>query len=322
MEKKISNSVSFIDGCVIERDFIYVASILDDVNPRESIHSRMSVYDEQSTKEWKWFYHDLNCNIISVCVKKRTDHEERKLCALSNEGEVEIFSAKDGTSILEKIPEAGLRLGNLGYVTQIREIGKALYVCGANDQVYRKNSGIWESLSSAPLMHRSALDNEYSILTSIDGVDENDIYVCGLGGRIYHFDGKKWKKIEAEIDENLNCVRCVSAEEIWICGNNGAVLKGNAKDGFNDVSGVNDNDIFWSVAKFNQKIYLATTTKLYVYDGKNITHVISSLKPELETFHLDVADDVLWSFGTKDITFFDGVTWTRIDHPDNPPKMA
>ncbi|GAC1610520.1 MAG: hypothetical protein NVS3B3_19570 [Aquirhabdus sp.] len=319
MSKKFNNAVNFINGCVIEKDFIYVASNLDNVNPRETTHSRMSVYDEQSDKEWKWFYHDLNCNIISVCIKKRTDTEERKLCALSKEGEVEIFSAKDGTSNIEKIPEAGLRLGNLGYVTQIREIGNVLYVCGANDQVYRKNKGIWELLSSVPLMQRNALDVEYSIFTSIDGVDENDIYVCGLGGRIYHFNGIEWKKIETKIDENLNDMLCVSTDEIWICGNNGAVLKGNAKDGFKDISGVDDNENFWSVAKFNEKIYLATTTKLYVYDEGQITQVISGLIPELETFHLDAADGTLWSFGTKDIARFDGTKWERIHHPDNPP---
>lgn len=319
MENEMRTSVYFIDGCVIEKDFVYVASNLDDIDPLQHPHSRLSIYDEQSADESKWFYHDLNSNIVSVCVKKRSQNEERKLCALSKEGEVEIFSAKDGSSKIEKISDAGLRLGTLGYVTQIREIGETIYVCGANDQVYRRNNGIWESLTRYPLVHRSALNSDYSILTSIDGVDECDIYVCGLGGRIYHFDGNEWKKIAINIDENLNYIKCFNTNDVWICGNNGALLKGNVRDGFKDVSSIDDNEIFWSIAEFKGNIYLATTTKLYAYNGKKITQVVSGLVPELETFHLDSNNEILWSFGIKDIAHFDGLKWERVHHPDNDP---
>lgn len=311
------DEIYVVDGCVIERDYVYVASTLEEFDSREYVHSRMSIYDGQSND--KWFYHDVNSNIVSVCVKKRTPSESRKICALSKEGEVEIYSNKDGSSTWEKIPEAGLRLGSRGYVTQIKEIGQTLYVCGANDQVYRRREGTWDSLVTDPLTIRSPLDPEYSILTSIDGVDESDIYVCGLKGRVFHFNGVQWKAIPVEIDENLNCIRCISTDEVWICGNNGAVLKGNARDGFKDVSGVHDNQTFWSLTKFQEKVYLATVDKLYVFDGKKISPVSSGLTPDLQTYHLDAVDDALWSFGAKDIAFFDGVTWTRVDHPDNPP---
>ncbi len=317
MSETNNNEVYFVDGCAIERDYVYIASTLEKFDSEEYVHSRMSIYDDQSRD--KWFFHDVNSNIVSVCVKKRTSSESRKLCALSKEGEVEVYSNKDGSSILEKIPEAGLRLGTRGYVTQIREIGHTLYVCGANDQVYRRRDGTWESLTTDPLTIRSPLDPEYSILSSIDGVDENDVYVCGLSGCIFHYNGAQWKNIPVEIDENLNCVRCISSDEIWICGNNGAVLKGNARDGFKDVSGVHDNQTFWSLAKFQGKVYLAALDNLYVFDGRKISPVSSGLMPELQTYHLDAVEDALWSFGAKDLAFFDGSTWTRIDHPDNPP---
>lgn len=52
-------------------------------------------------------------------------------------------------------------------------------------------------------------------------------------------------------------------------------------------------------------------------------HVVpctTGLTPELQDAHvLEAKDGVLWSFGFKDLAWFDGKQWTRVDHPDNPP---
>lgn len=124
MEAKISNEVYFLDGCVIEDDFVYVVCNLEDVDPREYTHSRLSVYDAQSTQEWKWFYHDVDANIVSVCVKQPDATRGRLLCSLSKEGEVELFDNANGPALHEKIGNAGVRLGTGGYVSQIARSGE------------------------------------------------------------------------------------------------------------------------------------------------------------------------------------------------------
>lgn len=65
-----------------------------------------------------------------------------------------------------------------------------------------------------------------TMLNSIDGSSESDVYACELIGQLYHFDGRGWTTIGLNIDENLNCVRCVSPGEVWVCGGNGALLVG------------------------------------------------------------------------------------------------
>jgi hypothetical protein len=312
------NEITFIDGCIVENDYIYLASFADEYDPNEHVFSRLFAYIGRLDD--KWFHHDTKSNVVSVCVKKATATEGRRLCALSKEGEVEIYSNKDGSSITEKIPESGLRLGSRGYLTQIREIGDTLFACGANDQVYRHHDGGWMLITSSPLQILNALDPNYGVLNSIDGNNENDIYVCGFDGRLFHFDGKNWKKIPLQTDEHLNYVKCISADEVWICGYNGTLLKGNVKTGFQDISTVDDNFTFWSLAKFGESVYLSTANQgLFVYDGMSIKKVYTGLEPEIDTYKLDANEQTIWSFGTKDLSFFDGNKWTRIDHPDNPP---
>ena len=45
--------------------------------------------------------------------------------------------------------------------------------------------------------------------------------------------------------------------------------------------------------------------------------------PELQDANVvDSVEGVLWSIGPKHIARFDGQSWSRIHHPDNPPIGA
>jgi hypothetical protein len=313
------NSISFIDGCAIESDYAYITGIPDACDPRETIFSRLMVVAD--ARDARWFYHDIDANVVSVCVKS-AGHSGKRLCALSKEGEVEIYSNADGAKILEKIPEAGLRLGSRGYTVTIREIGQSLFVCGANDQVYRRNDGdgSWTLITAKPLKLVSALDPYYSMLSSIDGADEMDVYTCGMHGRLYHFDGAHWKQVPLSTDEHLNCVRCISRDEVWVCGENGTLFVGNHRSGFSDVSSIDDKQSFWSLTKFQGKIFLASTNEgMFAYDGSVIQAVDTGLESGLWTYVVDSTPDVLWSFSPKEIAVFDGKMWRRVLHQDNEP---
>ena len=109
-----------------------------------------------------------------------------------------------------------------------------------------------------------------------------------------------------------------------MCGSNGTLLLGNADEGFKSLSTVEDNQLFTSVCKYRDLIFLASNVGLYFYDPsqheQGINRVKTNLTPELQDANIvDSAGEVLWSIGPKDIARFDGKTWTRVDHPDNPP---
>ncbi len=320
MEQQYPTAVTFTAGCVVEADYVYTSTYLDAHDPANTIFTRLFSYVGRFEGE-NWFYHDADMNVAAVCVKKATPTLGRRLVALSKEGEVEIYSNKDDSASFEKIAQAGVRLGTRGYLTAIREIGGALFACGVNDQVYRRHEdGSWTLLTSAPLQLRSGLDPDVGMLNSIDGSSETDLYTCGLHGKLYHHDGQVWRQIALQTDEHLNCVRCISADEVWVCGNNGTLLTGNARDGFRDVSSIDDNFIFWSLAKFRNTIFLTTSDQgLFAYDGVAIHKVDTGFDSDLWTYQLDASEDMLWSFGPKEIARFDGQHWFRVEHPDNAP---
>jgi hypothetical protein len=134
-----------------------------------------------------------------------------------------------------------------------------------------------------------------------------------------HFNGRTWSTIPLKTDEHLQWVRCYGPNEIWACGFNGTVLVGNARQGFRDVSTVDDNQTWVCLTKYQDKIYLCEEDGLHVFDGKSIKSVVTGLKPELQdAWRVDHADGVLWSIGVKDLARFDGTRWERIHHPDNP----
>lgn len=312
-KKKFGTAVYMIDGCIVRKEVFYVATQLQDVDPEEYSHTRISTYAAQSkSSTHNWGYHDVNCNIVSVCFKQNGD---RRLCALSKEGEVELFYPNTDTSVIEKIQDAGLRLGNLGYTTCIREIGESLFVCGQNNQVYqRKGNDEWVSLTIGPLRH----NDDGNTFNSIAGFAGDDLYVVGDQGRAYHYNGHVWQQIELPVKAHLQSIRYYAKDEVWIGGYDGVLLKGNIKTGFTKVNNP-INETFWSLAKFQDKIYLATTTDLYHYDGNTISKVQTNLKPEISTYCLDSNEEELWSFGALDITTFDGQVWQRVQHPDNQP---
>ena len=161
-------------------------------------------------------------------------------------------------------------------------------------------------------------------LNSLDGTSASDIYAVGDGGRIFHYNGSSWKRIECPALHHLQQVRCYGPDEVWICGYERTLLRGNARDGFKVImEGKPQFPTWWSLAKFQDHLYLANSDGLFrmTMDG-HLSLVKSGLKPEIATYKLDAIDGpdgALWSFGAKDLTRFDGKKWERFQDPDNKP---
>lgn len=304
MAKQSVSRVHFADGCVIEKDYIYVAAKLDDLDPEEYDFSRLYFFDVN-----RWIHHDLKFDIKSVCL--RLGSGKRQYCALSMQGDVE-FQFKGGTAI-EKIPGAGTRNG-AGAMSQIREVGDDLVACGYNAQVYHRTTTGWVSIAAGLAEFQES--GQPVDLNSIDGSSLSNVFAVGYFGRIFHFDGQLWTELESPTNVHLERVR-VKDGKVFVCGNDGTLLIG-------DLSGfvVHDDPVvtehLWSVEVFQSKVYLAGLQQLYVFDGKKLGVLSTGLKPEVDGYRLDARDGVLWSFGATNLAWTDGNKWHRVDHPDNP----
>jgi hypothetical protein len=230
-----------------------------------------------------------------------------------------------------------------GYVNRIRAVGSELVVCGQSRQVYRFEwdrkdlaSGQWVDMAGAmrqPPISEPPEDqddlqalndwldaNDAVDLRDIAGPAIDDLYVTG--DETWHYDGSAWQPIQLPTDEPLNVIKVLDANRVVLAGHNGSLLLGNARDGFTELSSVEDNQNITGVEWFGGKLFLASNLGLYTYDpaSQKIEKYATDLKPDLQDTHqLEAKDGVLWSFGFKDLAYFNGQRWTRVDHPDNPP---
>ncbi|NMV69850.1 hypothetical protein HI842_10195 [Agrobacterium fabrum] len=111
------------------------------------------------------------------------------------------------------------------------------------------------------------------------------------------------------------------SERVWAVGNNGVILFGNARDGFQDVSFKGNDEDLRSVTRFKDRMVIASDYALHWFDG----HVLSPLKPVLDPrinksvptpVKVQAIDDVLYYFDSKHgIHTFDGTAWNEIEVP-------
>jgi hypothetical protein len=315
-------AVSFIDGIVIEEDYLKLVSCLDSVDPWEEEFARICYYDGQDADPWSAY--DLDWHVTSACLWVGTETRPRSYVLLSVEGQVEIQDAGVDGCRSEVIGDAGLHgdwSANFGYVFAIRQIGETLYVCGSNRQVYRRSAdGIWAHADQGILLPET--DTSMRCLMDIAGRSEDSIYAVGYQGEIFYFDGNVWAKIDVRLDEDLFEIKIVSENEVYIVGANGTLLKGCYRSGFKNLSAIEDNQRFSSVEFFNGTLFLASNLGMFVYDSvqNKIVPYKTNLTRDLVDCHvLRARDGVMWSIGYKDLACFDGKTWKRLDHPDNPP---
>jgi len=323
----MSAQVTFTTGFAVTRDYFVAAGAMDEMPPFAPC-TRVFSFDQSSSPSWT--KHDEEWRVARIW-SYFDESDNGYICLLSVEGDIKFLS--EDTPITEKIPGAGVfseDAGGWGYMNCLRQIGDHLYACGDGGQVYKRlGPDSWQHMDAALIQTPPV--NDRLQLNSINGLTENDIYLsgdfpgpAGLEGKLFHFDGSDWRPLPIPEVGYLNSIHIESPERIWVCGHNGALLLGNARDGFKDLSSVEDNQLFYSLTLFNGKVYLASNLGLFAYDpadlAARIRKVITGLMPELQDAHVvDACDGVLWSIGEKDIARFDGKQWVRVDHPDNPP---
>ncbi len=324
----MKSNLTFTTAYVVASDSLLIASSPDIHDPYERFTRVWRWYRDTPTY---WHYIDLPWRTISVTAFVPESGDLWWTCTLSEEGEVS-FQGRDGVSS-EKIPGAGVFSSDSqgwGYMSDLQQIGDHLYACGFNGQVYRRNGpNNWVHMDKGILQPKEMVDGNYSPAV-INGPHERAIYLAGCIQQPYYpvrasfWDGSIWRDLVLpEVADRITAIHVESESRIWMCGENGTLLLGNAVDGFKSLSTTDDNQLFLSICGYKGKIYLGTLQGPYCYDPARpqagITKVKTGLSPELIDGNIvDKAQNVLWSIGNKDIARFDGKSWSRIHHPDNP----
>lgn len=285
--------------------------------------ARICVFNADRKVQWQYF--DVPLTIQAGALYRPSSMAAASIVLASEDGDI-VFLPVGGTPESERIVDSGLwgdDSKGWGYLIGLRQIGDRLYACGIGGQVYQRDAaGSWQHVDDGLLQ---ALEGPHNIfLNAVDGETASSIYAVGWdsetdAGLLYLRADNAWRSVPVVAGE-LNGLCIESAASVWVCGKNGTLLFGNEATGFADLSSITDTRNYSDVKIYNDKVYLATSDGLYVYENNSIEPVSTGLVPEYRGAHvLQVVDGVLWSIGYADIARYDGTAWERIPFPGNPP---
>lgn len=330
---------------------LYLAASYDKVLREQEYTYPSSCLFQYAADTGAWLRHDVAHYVTAICPTVLPDGPVEVLVSISAEGEV-LFKRGDASPV-EQIPEAGMyndQTRHRGRMYGVRLIGGRLHACGEGGQLYRRDGpNRWTTLDPdlGPMdgtalmeeLDRNAddidklLGVDLSPLTkdsrrksfiAINGLSEQEVYVCGYDGSLVVWDGDRTRWLDVPKTQLLD-IFVEDERTVWVCGSQGTLVRGNHRDGFRDVS-PGGMLTFNSMTLFGGKLWLSANSGfggiqgVFTFDGTRLEQVSCGLTPDLEDVHsVDAAAGLLWVVGVRDILCFDGKVWTRIDHPDNPP---
>jgi hypothetical protein len=320
--------VQFTTALAYAKDRLRIAGSPDDYEPYTPYTIWYTHFADD--KEEPWVHFITKWWAVTV-TKYAPTNRDWALVGMSEEGN--LHYTFDDSEVEEKIPGSGVfseGAEGWGYMSGLKQIGEHLYACGGAGQVYKRiGQNSWVHMDKGLLQDPGV--SERLLLSAIDGSHEGAIYTAGslsaMGHppKVFFWNGLVWRELQLPaVAERINAIHVESETRIWLCGANGTLLLGNANDGFKSLSTVHDNQLFYSICKFEGLMYMGSNMGLFCYDpnnhAKGIREVVTGLSPELQDANVvDAVDGVMWSIGEKDIARFDGKKWERIHHPDNPP---
>lgn len=347
MTRTISGPLTFTRAIAFGMDEIVVAASPDEDDPGYPF-TRIGHYSKGD-----WTFVDFAFAVAGMARRRDGSGGAPTIYVLGEKAEIARLDRPDevGRVVDPNAPPDA----KLGFLTSIAVVGTKLYVCGDNGQFYSgDDGGPWvlcrdfldnpattssnlldEALRSPHLLNDPAFtkrlleerDQQVNLtLWSCDGTHEKSVYVCGGRGNIkrtiLHWDGEhltdalQEQSSPGEYTYSLTHVLAESEDKIWATGHRGALLVGNRRDGFRQDPAASTDELYYKLALYEGKLYLAGRTSLYRHDGDRLTRVRPGVILRGQFFHtIQAVDNTLWAVGPKDIAKYDGVNWRLIQWP-------
>ncbi len=171
----------------------------------------------------------------------------------TSKSNVYAVGADDGTGplVLHWNGSAWQRMatGARGDLWWVFAIDDTVFMAGSNSNILMYKDGAFERMTTPGLGK--------NVVYGIWGASPTDVYavgsVAGRNGFIWHYDGATWANVDLPTDLPENDdhdipqflkVWGTSASDVWVCGERGILLRGNAADGFETVASGAESRLF------------------------------------------------------------------------------
>ncbi|MEM9453696.1 MAG: hypothetical protein AAGF11_05925 [Myxococcota bacterium] len=206
-----------------------------------------------------------------------------------------------------------------GFVHSMRRLGGRLLACGGQHSVFVRTDKGWQHYdqgifqdSPEGLVERSFCD--------IDGSAFDDVYCVGWNGAIAHFDGRRWALLEPPTDTVLYRVMCRSRDEVYLCGANGNLFRGNRRAGWQYLGLEQSEELLYSMAWFAGALYVCSSGGLWRLDQDQLMPVEPEIDAECPRtyYKMSASEQELWiTTMTPTVYRFDSKNWEVISFPSS-----
>jgi hypothetical protein len=288
----LSKDHVLVRGAARFNDLVYLSLEDKKLKKKGLAHTRLGSIDGGEVANVE----DLSWRVSAMCVVKKP---VEKLVAISEDGKV--FTYVGGKSGEENIAQAHVLRG-------CKTIDQRAYACGMGRQVFaRERERMWTAMH-AP----EGKDDEIVGFEDVDGFDAGELYAVGWNGEVWWREGHAWTRAASPAKTTLSAVCCAGDDHVYACGQAGTLLRGR-RDRWEALTTPAQTDDLWDVRWFSGHLYVASYKALYRLEGANLVPVDFGRALPTTFYKLTDAEGVLWTIGEKNVCFFDGATWTRLE---------
>ncbi len=265
------------------------------------LESRLYYYDTGNGAIRK--YAVVPWKVVSMTHSRRTGG--LLTFALGDEGEMFVFEKL--TSRERPLNTAPAYQAGRGPMRKIRAFGDAALAVGMDRQVYEfKPDETWANRSAPGTRAKPVTGFE-----AVTGTSLNDFYCAGWRGEIWHCRAGAWQQIDSPTNILINDLTVVG-DTIYGCGLAGLIIAGSGSQWRVLDQGPFKVDLY-SICAYQGRIFAASLYGVFELMQDKL-HSVDFGVPAPKTAHtLCPVADGLGLIGAKDLFFFDGTSWRKLE---------
>ena len=209
----------------------------------------------------------------------------------------------------------------------VRTIGQSMYAVGTPYVIYKRNGvNDWEKISESVPLPKVYIDgtqtgDEDFGWEDLDCFSEQDMYLVGGKGDVWHFDGENFKQLDFPSNELIENVCCADDGNVYIGGRRGRLWRG--KDDTWELISDEEFSVRWKdIEWFDNRLFLGSAYGLWELKDNEIIRAEIPLDVQSCVGSLSICPEkkLLLSSSSSGASMYDGKEWTvlfdRFDLPD------
>jgi hypothetical protein len=229
------------------------------------------------------------------------------LYSMGPDGDIHVFGDDGGHRETVDGPERH------GLLRAMCMIGGVNIAVGMQRQVVRRNAdGSWESIA-ASILNTDGIRG----FNTLAAYSPQEIYVAGLAGEVWRFDGQQWQRLDVPTSLALQHIVCADDGLVYIVGQAGLILAGRDTRWTVLDTGKQIGDL-WGCAWFDGHLYVASSRGVYKWTGAVLSACDIGATQEGSASYLMAGHGMLWSIGQRHVAYSrDGAQWTAVTDQAN-----